>query len=56
MNRMYWERLRVRLLMAVPNRWLYHLVIQATVRAIHDDEHPDAIGAMEVARRLDRAS
>jgi hypothetical protein len=46
------ENVRSRILRAVPASWLYHFTIQATVRTLRNDEHPDAIGAMEVVRRL----
>jgi hypothetical protein len=54
-----WRRARIdsirqRALRAVPSSWLYHLTIQAVVRTLGSREHPDAIGAMEVVRRLGR--
>jgi hypothetical protein len=51
-RRAWVERIRGRLLRQVPRSWLYYLVIEATVRVVRPDEHPDSVGAMEVVRRL----
>jgi hypothetical protein len=51
-RRILGDRIRWRLLRAIPSRVLYWTTLQATIRTLRSDEHPDSIGALEVARRL----
>lgn len=47
------EQARWRLLRALPDRVVYFVVIHALSRVLGGREHPDAVGALEVARRLE---
>lgn len=51
--RSFVEGMRWRLLRMLPSRVLYFGVIHALSRVLGGSEHPDSVGALEVARRLD---